>query len=122
MNHDPSTSTTLGVLDNHLRSFHEGDLDGLMRDYTGDSVLFTPDGALEGPAAIRRFMTGLFREFAMPGANFEMRVRDARGEVAYIVWTAETAERHYEFATDTFVVRGGRIAWQTFAGKIRPRT
>ena len=114
-------SNTLQVIDNHLRSFAKGDLDGLMGDYTADSVLFTMDGALKGDAAIRRFMTGLFREFARPGARFDLRFQDVQGEAAYIVWSAETAENHYEFATDTFVVRGGRIVYQSFAGRIKPR-
>jgi hypothetical protein len=123
--HDPLSdlcvSDTLDVLDNHLRSFHLGNLDGLMQDYTEDSVLFTPDGVLAGPAPIRRFMSRLFHEFAQPGASFEMRIKEVLGEVGYIVWTAETADHHYEYATDTFVVRGGRIAYQSFAGKVKPR-
>jgi hypothetical protein len=114
-------SSTLDIIDHHLRSFADGDLDGIMADYTEDSVLFTIDGPLEGCAPIRRLMTGLFAEFAKPGANFEMRAKSVEGEVGHIVWTAETADNRYEFATDTFVVREGKIAYQSFAGKIMPR-
>ncbi|GIL05073.1 MAG: hypothetical protein AMXMBFR72_06950 [Betaproteobacteria bacterium] len=35
--------------------------------------------------------------------------------------SAETADNVYEFATDTFIVRDGMIAAQSFAGKIAPR-
>jgi hypothetical protein len=35
--------------------------------------------------------------------------------------SAETADNGYEFATDTFIVRDGRIAAQSLAGKIAPR-
>lgn len=114
-------TSTLDIIDNHLRSFREGDLDRLMQDYGDDTVFFTVDGALQGPAAIRAFMAGLFREFAKPGADFDLRVKRVHGDVAYIVWTAATADNVYEFATDTFVVRGGRIAYQSFAGKVEPR-
>ena len=38
-----------------------------------------------------------------------MHQRFADGDHAYIVWTAETADNAYEFATDTFVVRDGKI-------------
>lgn len=114
-------TSTLDIIDNHLRSFHEGDLDCIMKDYTDDSVLLTIDGALEGRAPIRRFMKSLFQEFSKPGASFEMRAKDVRGEVAFIVWSAVTADHHYEFATDTFVVRGGVIVYQSFAGKVKPR-
>jgi hypothetical protein len=43
------------------------------------------------------------------------------GEIAFITWTAETADNTYEFGTDTFVVRDGKILVQTFAGKITPK-
>jgi len=35
--------------------------------------------------------------------------------------SAETADNVYEIATDTFVVRGGKIAYQSFCGKIVPK-
>ena len=34
----------------------------------------------------------------------------ARGEVAYIVWRAETADNHYEMEAEAFTLRGGMIA------------
>jgi len=114
-------SSTFSVLAHHLSSFADGDLDAIMEDYTEDSVLFTIDGKLEGRGPIRRLMTGLFTEFAKPGASFEMRAQNIEGEVAHIVWSAETPDNRYEFATDTFVVRRGKIAYQSFAGKIVPR-
>lgn len=114
-------SSTLTILEHHLTSFADGDLEGLMDDYTDDSVLFTIDGRLEGRAPIRRLMAGLFAEFAQPGATFEMRAQNVAGEVAHIVWSAQTPDHRYELATDTFVVRGGKIAYQSFAGKIVPR-
>ena len=41
--------------------------------------------------------------------------------MAHIIWSAETADNVYEFATDTFVVREGKISVQTFAGKVTPK-
>lgn len=114
-------SNTLSIVERHLRSFLDRDLDRLMADYTDDSVLFTIDGKLEGRAPIRRLMAGLFAEFAAPGACFELRCQNVAGDVAHIVWTGETPANRYEFATDTFVVRGDKIAYQSFAGRIVPR-
>jgi len=114
-------SSTQSVLDNHLARFAAGDLDGLMADYTDESVLFTPSGPLQGRQAIRGLMTGLFAEFGKPGARFSMQIQSIAGDVGFIVWTAETADNRYEFATDTFVVRGGKIAHQSFAAKLVPR-
>jgi hypothetical protein len=63
----------------------------------------------------------LIAEFAKPGAVLSMKKRFVVGDYAYILWTAETADNVYELATDTFVVRDGRIVAQSFAAKITPR-
>jgi hypothetical protein len=44
-----------------------------------------------------------------------------RSFAAYILWTAESSENSYEFATDTFVVRNGKIVAQSFAARIKPK-
>jgi hypothetical protein len=50
-----------------------------------------------------------------------MQQRCIEGDHAYILWTAETADNSYEFATDTFVVRNGKIVAQSFAAKVKPK-
>ena len=110
--------TTGDVLDQHLRCFGENDLDGVVADYSSDAVLFVPDRPLKGPAAIKPFFQAFLAEFAKPGASFSMRQPYVDGEYAYILWSAETADNSYEAATDTFVVRDGKIVAQSFAAKI----
>ncbi|MGC2182019.1 MAG: nuclear transport factor 2 family protein [Terriglobales bacterium] len=114
-------STTSDVLDQHLKCFGENDLDGILADYSSDAVLFVPGKPLKGPNAIRPFFQTLFSEFAKPGASFSMRQQCVEGDYAYILWSAETADNSYEAATDTFVVRNGRIVAQSFAAKITPK-
>jgi ketosteroid isomerase-like protein len=114
-------TSTHEVLSNHLKCFGEGDLDGILSDYSPDSILFTPDGPLKGPEAIRPLFVSMIEEFGKPGATFRMQQQFIDGDVAYIVWTAETADNVYELGTDTFVVRNGKIAAQTFTGKTTPR-
>jgi ketosteroid isomerase-like protein len=113
--------TTGDVLDQHLRCFGENDLDGVVADYSSDAVLFVPDRPLKGPAAIKPFFQAFLAEFAKPGASLSMRERYVDGEYAYILWSAETADNSYEAATDTFVVRDGKIVAQSFAAKITPK-
>jgi hypothetical protein len=117
-----TASTTQAVLDRHLGSFAAGDLDAIMSDYTDASVLFTVNGPLAGLGPIRGFMTGLFAEFAKPGASFDMHTLNVAADVGFIVWSARTADNVYELATDTFVVRDGKIAFQSFVGKVVPRS
>jgi ketosteroid isomerase-like protein len=83
--------------------------------------MFLPDGPRKGPEAIKPFFQAFFSEFAKPGASFSMRQRYVDGDYAYIFWSAETADNSYEAATDTFVIRNGKIVAQSFAAKITPK-
>lgn len=113
--------STDDVIDNHLKCFAAGDLEGIVSDYAPDAVLFTPQGPLEGVREIRGLFEAMLAEFAQPGSVFEMGQRHVHGDHAYILWSAQTPVQRYELGTDTFVVRGGRIAVQSFAAKTTPR-
>ena len=43
------------------------------------------------------------------------------GEIAFIRWSAVTADNTYELGTDTFLVRDGKIVAQTYAEKTSPK-
>ena len=113
--------TTNDVVDQHMKSFRENDLDGVLADYSSDAVLFTPGRPLKGLREIKPFFQAFLSEFAKPGATFSMREQSAEGDYAYMLWSAETADNSYEAATDTFVVRNGKIVAQSFAAKITPK-
>jgi ketosteroid isomerase-like protein len=113
--------TTNDVLSQHLKSFGENDLDGVLADYSSEAVFFVPGRSLKGTGAIKPFFQGLLAEFAKPGASFSMQQQVVEGEYAYILWAAETADNSYEAATDTFVVRDGKIVAQSFNAKITPK-
>jgi ketosteroid isomerase-like protein len=113
--------STSDVLDRRLNAFAEYDLDGVLGDYSSDAVLFVPTGLLKGPDAIKPVFETLISEFAKPGSLFTMLQKRVDGDYVYIVWTAETADNTYEFATDTFVVRHGKIVAQSFAANIKPK-
>jgi hypothetical protein len=104
--------TTEATLRHHLQAFSEG-IDAIMLDFTPESVLFTPDGPLQGLEPIRAFFAG-FLHTSPPellGAMTLLR-QDVQGDVAYIVWKAEP---YIPLASDTFVVRNGKIVAQSFA-------
>ena len=111
-------STTEEVLQRHVRCFFEGDLEGVVADYAADAVLFTPNGPLKGHGPIRDFFRGLIKEFTQPGTAFSLQLQSIDGDFAYALRSAETAENVYEMATDTHVVRDGKIVAQSFAGQI----
>ena len=113
--------STKDILDHHLKCFGEGNLEGILADYSSDAVLFIPTGTLKGPEAIKPVFQAIFSEFAKPGASFVMHQQCVEGDYAYILWNAETADNFYDAATDTFVVRNGKIVAQSFAAKITPK-
>ena len=113
--------STSDVLDRHLKSFADYDVDGLLADYSADAVLFVPGGPLKGPDGIKPLFETLVSEFRKPGASFTMQQRWVDGDHAYILWSAETADNSYELATDTFIVRDGKIVAQSFAAKVKPK-
>ena len=116
-----TTTTTRKIVDHHLGAFFKRDLDGILSDYAPDAVLFTANGPLRGVGQIRPLFEALVAEFEKPGATFHLQTRSYDGDCAFIVWTAETADNVYELGTDTFLVRGGKIAVQSFAGRIVPK-
>lgn len=115
-------SSTQAVLDRHLQCFAACDVDGTLADFADDAVLLTDAyGALRGHDAIRAFFSAAFAEFKQPGTSFSMKAMLVEGDCAFIAWNAETSANVFEFATDTFVVRNGRIAVQTYGCKVTPK-
>jgi ketosteroid isomerase-like protein len=114
-------ASTKDVLDHHLKSFGEGDLNGILSDYAPGAVLFTRDRPLKGTDAIRPLFQAMIAEFGKPGARFTMKQQFIEGDFAYILWTAETSANVYEMGTDTFVVRDGKIVAQSFTGQVTPK-
>lgn len=104
--------STQGTLTHHLQSLTEG-IDSIMSDYTEASVLFTPEGPIKGLDGIRSFYEA-FLTNSPPELIKALTVtrQDIEGEVAYILWKASP---FIPLATDTFVIREGKILAQSFA-------
>ncbi len=102
--------STQATLERHLNAFAEG-VDAIMRDYTDASVLLTPDGPLRGTEAVRSFFHGLLTNSPPELLRAMTLVHQAiAGEIAYVVWKAEP---FIPMATDTFLIRDGKILVQT---------
>jgi ketosteroid isomerase-like protein len=113
--------STKDVLDHHMKCFGEGNLEGILADYSPNVVLFMPTGPLKGIPAIKPVFQAMFSEFGKPGMTFAIQQLSIEGDYAYILWAGETVDNRYEAATDTFVVREGKIVAQSFGAKITPK-
>lgn len=114
--------STTAIIEHHIEAFGQLDLNGLLTDYAPGAVFFTPNGTLRGVEAIRPFFEAMITEFGKPGATFNLKHQVIEGDYAYILWNGETAENVYELGTDTFFVRNGQIAAQSFTGKSTPKS
>jgi ketosteroid isomerase-like protein len=114
--------STKAVLDHHLAAFGAGDTDEILKDYTDESVMVTPNGVTRGPDALRPVFNELFTGLFAPGTyEFGMDAMEVEGEVAFIAWHATCGEADVPLGTDTFLVRDGKIAVQTLAAQIVPK-
>jgi ketosteroid isomerase-like protein len=113
--------STQDVLNHHLGCFGASDLEGTLSDFTEQSVLMTPLGALRGLGEIRSFFETAYAEFGQPGTKFTLHQMLVEGDCAFVAWDAETVANKYEAASDTFLIRDGRIEVQTFSAKITPK-
>ena len=109
---------TQQVLDHHLQTFQANDLEGVMADYSEESVLITPDKTYIGLAEIRQNFVVAFGMLPNEGTTMTVNKSVVNKVVAYIVWTASSPTFNFQYATDTFVIQGGKIVRQTYAGVV----
>ncbi|PKO64419.1 MAG: hypothetical protein CVU22_24395 [Betaproteobacteria bacterium HGW-Betaproteobacteria-16] len=103
--------TAQEVFDHHLLAFSQG-LDALVADYTEHSSIFLKDQTITGLAGIRAFFDDFLKDI-QPGFwdAFKIVRQDVSGDTAYLVWEAAP---FIKLATDTLLIRNGKIHVQTF--------
>ena len=107
---------TKEVLDHHWVAFKANDLEETMKDYTEESMLITPNGTYRGLDEIRNNFVRAFSAFPKDSTTFSLDKSLSVNDVGYIIWKAKTPGFNLSFATDTFIIRDGKIVRQTFAG------
>ena len=118
---DEQTHETTEILDRQNLAFVKGNVDEIMKDFSEQSLLFTPDGVLQGLDSIRKFYTDVTSNILPPGSDFNLSKQEVRGQTAYIVWSAESKNYRFPLGTDTFFIKEGKIIVQTFAAKIESK-
>ncbi len=104
------------VLEHHVRALADGLVDEVVADHAPDAFILTSDGVVRGREEITQFFTNSVANVLPPSSTQVMHHKWVEGEVAFIVWSAESPYYSFPFGTDTFVIRGGLIREQTFAG------
>ncbi|MDZ7717218.1 MAG: nuclear transport factor 2 family protein [Balneolaceae bacterium] len=115
-NESINPEVTKQVLDHHWQTFRDNDLEGVMEDYTEESILITPDTTYRGLEEIRQNFVNAFEAFPSEENPLTLNKSVVEKDVGYILWEASTPEFELVFATDTFIIRDGKIIRQTYGG------
>ena len=110
---DPTTATTIGIVQHYNESFNQGDVDGVMAAMTGDCVVETPipppDGSrFQGQEAVR----ALRRDFIQSTSNIEFATEDmfASGDRWLFTWVGQDGQPGRVRGVDLSKVRDGKSA------------
>ena len=112
----------LDVLSHHMTCVSRSDVDGIMEAYTDSSILFSPDGPLQGKEAIRQFFVTLTTEMMPAGTNFVAVRQDVIDETAFMIWQAESASMKFHLGAETMVIRDGKIVTHSFAAAVQRKS
>lgn len=108
------SAETAKVWERHVSRAMAGDLDAVMEDFGDDSAVITPDGVLEGKAAIRGFFADFLAAFdAAAMKSTVVNVETVHDDVVVSNFTIGTLGRTFQ---DTAIVRDDRIRVLTTIG------
>lgn len=107
---------TREIIERHLGAVRRGDVAAVVAGFHEDAIVVASDGVLRGREEItegfERLIDGLFA----PGTySYTLESFQAWGDTGLLVWHASCDGTVIPFATETYVVRDGRIAAQTFS-------
>ena len=110
------TSTALVM--RHLSSFQQNDLEGVLADYTNESVFITQAATYTGVEEIRGFFSELIIHFPAGKSEFVLDKIATIDDMVYILWHAKTPGLTVPIGSDTFIVKECKIHQQTFVGQL----
>jgi len=110
------------VLEHHIVNLAKGDVAQVVRDYAADAFIINPFGIVRGRDELTDFFRNSVDNVLPPDTVMEITCKRIAGEVAYIVWSAESRFYSIPLGTDTFIIKNGKIVAQTFAGLMNKKT
>jgi hypothetical protein len=111
---------TQEVIAHHLSAFNDADVDEILKDFTEDSEIFTPEGVLKGLNVIRSFYEEIFK-MVPKGSALEMKQMFIRENIAYVAWSCESLFVTIPIGADSFIVENDKIKYQTLGAHIIPK-
>ena len=104
----PSTET---VVEHHMQSGNNRNVEEVMRDYADNAILISPDGVYKGKQAIRTSYEQLVAQGSESVITADRKIFE--GEVGYVAWSMNAGQGPAVHGSDTFIVKNGKIVVQT---------
>jgi ketosteroid isomerase-like protein len=114
------------ILDHHVASMKNGDLEGVLSDYADNAVVSTPHGIAPEQKAVsgadvfagkdnfRKLFATLTDKDHVPGnRSMQTRYESRPADVTLMYWVQNRGTANQVSGTDIFVVRGGKIVFQS---------
>lgn len=112
---EPSMGKTPdAVIDRHIQTFLGHHWDQALLDYADDAVLMLPNGPIEGKPAIKAFFLSLDAQH--PAPRFTASKASVSGDIALEDWVMNPGQPGALKGRDVFIIRDGKIRFQTTIG------
>ncbi|HWX88960.1 MAG TPA: hypothetical protein VNY75_01535 [Rhizomicrobium sp.] len=115
----PAWAADTKILDHHVANMKAGNLDGVLSDYAPDAVvvtpagMITPDGVFVG-SETRKLFSVLTDKDHLPGNKTMLtRYEKLSPDTTLMHWVQFKGTTKEVSGYDVFVVRGGKVAFQT---------
>ena len=108
------------IMARHVETVKAGNVEGVVADYADDAVLVTPPGMVTptgvfaGKSNVREFFTWLASPEVLPGAKTMVSTTEMIApDTVLFRWTQFEGTPQEVKGTDVFVIRGGKIVFQS---------
>jgi hypothetical protein len=107
------------VLDRHVANMRAGNLEGVLADYAPDAVVVTPPGLANASgvfvgADARKLFSVLTDKDHVPGnKTMQTRYESAGSDTTLMYWVQFKGTAKEVAGHDVFVVRGGKVVFQS---------
>ena len=107
------------VLDHHVANMKSGNLDGVLSDYAPDAVVVTPAGMVSpsgvfAGANVKKLFSVLTDKDHVPGnKTMQTHYETLAPDTVKMTWVQFRGTNQEVSGYDVFVIRGGKVAYQT---------
>jgi hypothetical protein len=107
------------VLDHHVANMKAGNLEGVLSDYAADAVVVTPAGMVSpsgvfAGANVKKLFSVLTDKDHVPGnKTMQTRYETLAPDTVKMTWVQFRGTNQEVSGYDVFVIRGGKVAFQT---------